>query len=557
MPGRSVVPHPNEPAASKAPGTAFFQPKLSINQPDDMYEQEADAVADTVMRMAGPSSSRINTFFTPAITPLQRKCAHCEEEEKKAQRKENGSEQVSALTHTENYVNTLSGGRTLDEKEKDFFGSRMGYDFSNVRLHTDSAAARSAQSINALAYTTGNDIVFNEGQYNPATDTGKRLLGHELTHVVQQNGWSNVSDQKASRKLVQADFAIEPTTPARAVTVLTAPQIQQAITFNQARHTDAAEIGLMRDILGISSIPQVIDDDFVQAVVRYQAQYGLSQDGQLGHATADRLAKEIIAENTFLGPGNSGSLAPEFTLETAIQTLVSANNNTYADYKAAIQGGTMIQQHIVLQNQQLLLDLKALLTWNEWARCIELLGRLAPTGEEMRTNSTVRAAMNVAWANSNPAITIWDTHDPSPALAAHACNPPVAGPPPSLAHEEGGYVYMNLVTGDLTTRTIPRGAQASLPFPVAPLVTNSVAVGLYHSHPNVGACWGAPFLSGADGRVSAHFGLPMLMIGAFPAVANTSFHAGGVNRRAHLAGSRGGPGTIAPQARADGNYDEV
>ena len=63
----------------------------------------------------------------------------------------------------------------------------MGYDFSNVRLHTDSVAANSAQSINARAYTTGNNIVFNEGQFNSDTDNGKKLLGHELTHVVQQN----------------------------------------------------------------------------------------------------------------------------------------------------------------------------------------------------------------------------------------------------------------------------------------------------------------------------------------------------------------------------------
>jgi hypothetical protein len=65
----------------------FFQPKLSINQPNDIYEQEADAVADKVMRMADTSSIHTGTFFKPAITSVQRKCAHCEEEEKKLQRK--------------------------------------------------------------------------------------------------------------------------------------------------------------------------------------------------------------------------------------------------------------------------------------------------------------------------------------------------------------------------------------------------------------------------------------------------------------------------------------
>ena len=63
-----------------------------------------------------------------------------------------------------------------------------GYDFSNVRIHADRKAATSAQSVNALAYTVGNDIVFSEGHYAPNTLQGRRLLAHELTHVIQQSG---------------------------------------------------------------------------------------------------------------------------------------------------------------------------------------------------------------------------------------------------------------------------------------------------------------------------------------------------------------------------------
>src|SRR6478609_4775931 len=89
----------------------FVQPKLSINQPNDVYEQEADAVADKVMRMGDNAAQ--NFFFKPSISSLQRKCAHCEEEEKKAQRKEDGAGETMAGTSTENYISTLSGkGRT-------------------------------------------------------------------------------------------------------------------------------------------------------------------------------------------------------------------------------------------------------------------------------------------------------------------------------------------------------------------------------------------------------------------------------------------------------------
>ncbi len=164
----------------------FFQPKLTINRPNDVYEQEADAVADKVMRMSDPAGSN-NLFFKPAISSIQRKCAHCEEENKKAQRKGNGSKESVASAQTEEYINSLSGGSTLNDRERNFFEPRMGYDLGNVKIHTNGKAAESAQSINALAYTSGNNIVFNTGQYSFDTDNGKRLLVHELTHSIQQN----------------------------------------------------------------------------------------------------------------------------------------------------------------------------------------------------------------------------------------------------------------------------------------------------------------------------------------------------------------------------------
>ena len=64
--------------------------------------------------------------------------------------------------------------------------SRFGRDFSQVRLHTDTQAAHSARAVNALAYAVGNHIVFDRGQYEPAGERGRRLLAHELTHVLQQ-----------------------------------------------------------------------------------------------------------------------------------------------------------------------------------------------------------------------------------------------------------------------------------------------------------------------------------------------------------------------------------
>jgi hypothetical protein len=171
----------------------FIQAKLSVNTPGDQYEQEADAMADKVMRIKGP--------FLPStyhgVVNIQRKCAACEEEEKHVHRKEESGAEVQTDTGLASYVNSLSSsGQALSKSSRQFFEPRFGQDFSNVRVHTDSTAAKSAKSINALAYTTGNNIVFNEGQYALGSQSGQRLMAHELTHVVQQGGISNAKIQK-------------------------------------------------------------------------------------------------------------------------------------------------------------------------------------------------------------------------------------------------------------------------------------------------------------------------------------------------------------------------
>ncbi|HKG13022.1 MAG TPA: DUF4157 domain-containing protein [Pyrinomonadaceae bacterium] len=81
-----------------------------------------------------------------------------------------------------------SAGRPLEPAARSFFESRLGHDFSGVRVHTDAKASESASAVNALAYTVGRDVVFRAGQYSPSTPDGRRLLAHELAHVVQQDG---------------------------------------------------------------------------------------------------------------------------------------------------------------------------------------------------------------------------------------------------------------------------------------------------------------------------------------------------------------------------------
>ena len=107
-------------------------------------------------------------------------------EEEKISKKESGSSNTG-LAATQSYIQSLDGkGQALPREAQYFFGKKMGCDFSNVKIHTGTEAEKSAKDINAKAYTTGNNIVFNKGQYNPVSAEGKKLLAHELTHVVQQ-----------------------------------------------------------------------------------------------------------------------------------------------------------------------------------------------------------------------------------------------------------------------------------------------------------------------------------------------------------------------------------
>jgi hypothetical protein len=163
-----------------------LQPKLEIGPVDDPLEREADDVAGRVL-----SGSYLDRPHTPGpFHGLQRKCAACnkeEEGEKRVSRKESGSggRTASVAPHVVHDV-LRQPGVPLDSVNRSFFERRFGYDFAGVRVHEGEKAAESARSVDALAYTVGRNIVFANGRYQPSTDSGRRLLAHELTHVVQQ-----------------------------------------------------------------------------------------------------------------------------------------------------------------------------------------------------------------------------------------------------------------------------------------------------------------------------------------------------------------------------------
>ncbi len=159
----------------------FLQPKLTISQPGDPYEQEADRVAEQVMRMPVPTVQRQCAACTAGGTP----CPACQEESVTISRKAGSSAGHEAPASVPSVL--ASAGSPLSESTRAFFEPRFGQDLSHVRVHNDAAAQRSAQEVSALAYTVGSHIAFDAGRYAPQSAEGQRLLAHELTHVVQQS----------------------------------------------------------------------------------------------------------------------------------------------------------------------------------------------------------------------------------------------------------------------------------------------------------------------------------------------------------------------------------
>jgi Domain of unknown function (DUF4157) len=223
---------------------SLVQAKLRISQPGDIYEQEADRVADQIMMIA--PSSTVLTSRPSSDNEISRTCNSCskmkDEEDEEEFKKLGISGKPLSTTATSNFrtsnnndevtneiinnTRSSSSGSSLDENTKEFMESRFGgsYDFSSVKIHTDEAAAKSSNSVNALAYTVGNDIVFAQGQYQPNTPQGRKLLAHELAHVTQQqkgviqrqpapaagkiNQPNNNNDKKSALKEGRADAAL-------------------------------------------------------------------------------------------------------------------------------------------------------------------------------------------------------------------------------------------------------------------------------------------------------------------------------------------------------------
>lgn len=161
------------------------------------------------------------------------------------QRKEDAAPEVTRIVDKAIHSN----GKPMDDQTRSNMESGFGYDFSKVRIHNDTVAAKSAQSINALAYTSGNNIVFNNGQYSPGTTGGKKLLAHELTHTIQQGATTAPTIQRQEDPRIEA--------------------IKQKIKNGETLTEE--DIAYVKTQIGKEMVSQLFGEGFGQIIINYDS----------------------------------------------------------------------------------------------------------------------------------------------------------------------------------------------------------------------------------------------------------------------------------------------
>lgn len=172
-----------------------IQPKLTVRPSNDRYEREAERVAERVVGQRDPpAETRSGRGEADGGQPASNGIASDREGGPVLRTAPSGaSGGPDAATVPSTSSSASSGarerfGRPLDRSVREEMSAEMGYDFANVRVFTDEPATQMARTMNARAFTYGSDIYFDGDEYDPSSSSGKRLLAHELTHVVQQSG---------------------------------------------------------------------------------------------------------------------------------------------------------------------------------------------------------------------------------------------------------------------------------------------------------------------------------------------------------------------------------
>ena len=304
---------------------------LSVNEPDDKYEREADHVAAQVMRMSS-GDDPIQRKITP-VAHIQRKCAECEEEsDNVVQRKPNGTPNTVSPAFQNSLSTTKGGGSPLDGDTRQFMESRMGADFSNVRIHIGGVASQMNQDISARAFTHGSDIYFNQNQYNPETSSGKELLAHELTHVVQQRGVPPVNIQRQHVRMDHGRYVGDTAATPNNLRedVLEVMDILHAM-WSLSNTNYNTEYPVVRATPAMSAVPRASIPHTIAALQR-------NETPNLNPTVAAAQFGMMLAASVGIGATNNRN--DIYALQDHLHTHWFLNNTDYATERAAVNSGS-------------------------------------------------------------------------------------------------------------------------------------------------------------------------------------------------------------------------
>lgn len=167
----------------------WIQKKLTIGKPGDKYEQEADRVASQVAQHINAPTFKENSIRESIQREKDLEGAMCTRGFQAAIQRKQAMTNEETSPELESAINTARGsGQPLDAGLQQSMGQAMGANFSGVKVHTDTQSDQLNQSIQARAFTTGQDVFFRGGAYQPGNRGGQELIAHELTHVLQQDG---------------------------------------------------------------------------------------------------------------------------------------------------------------------------------------------------------------------------------------------------------------------------------------------------------------------------------------------------------------------------------
>lgn len=253
-----------------------LQTKMQVGLPSDAFEQEADRVADQVMTMS--SARKGQDMEERSATPLVQR------------RVSNGA---GGLSEAPSIVDDVlhSPGQQLDAATRAFFEPRFGYDFSRVRVHADLGATESARAVNASAYTVGQHVVFESSQFDPGSHGGRKLLAHELAHVIQQSkprGSSATSVLEDEAKAVSARAS-------ESHQVSISGVVPQGVLLRQEAEDEGGSIQVIAKENGRIAVVLVRNGKIVQGYAEIVPPPGVSAADAVENNQVQAYATEVVA----------------------------------------------------------------------------------------------------------------------------------------------------------------------------------------------------------------------------------------------------------------------